>query len=129
VTITANTVFARNRVFSDLFASTSKGIQRGGAIFNRGGELLVRDSFFADNAATGDGGAIFNSQSGSTVLRSLAFNRNESGSVGGAIANEGTLRLLLTRVANNRATADGGVSESEAADTFIADTTFVGNTP
>lgn len=127
VTVTANTVFARNRVFADLFASPEKGHQRGGTIFNRGGELLVRDSFFFENESEGDGGGLFNA-GGTAVLRTLVFNENKSDVIGGAIFNHGELRLLQSRVANNIATIEGGLAESAVAMTFVSDTTFVGNT-
>jgi len=129
VFITTDTVFTGNRVFADLFATEQKGLQRGGAIFNRGGELIVRDSFFADNRSEGNGGAVFSSESGTTILLSMAFNRNESESSGGAIATEGTLTLIGSRVANNTALVDGGLSQNDEAETFISETTFVGNTP
>jgi len=81
---------------------------RGGAIFNRGGNLLVRDTTFRGNFAddqgdTGKGGGLYNSGS-ADISRSL-FVRNsiaEQG-YGGALINEagGWLKLTNSTLSTN----------------------------
>lgn len=81
---------------------------RGGAIFNQGGNLLVRDSVFernlvTDQADNGSGGAIYNGGQADIARSLFVANSGAEQSRGGAIANEagGVLKLTNSTFSGN----------------------------
>jgi hypothetical protein len=99
---------------------------------NDAGTLVVRNSLFLDNTATGDGGGI---QEGgpSTTIINTEFKGNSSGGNGaGLFANGTTLTLQSSTFADNTAAGNGGGAEVEttgsgATGSTITDSTFTGN--
>ncbi|QDU51944.1 choice-of-anchor Q domain-containing protein [Gimesia panareensis] len=81
---------------------------RGGALFNNG-VVTMTNSFFHDNTAIADGGAIFNNDSGTATidLSTITGNNAENG---GGIYNTtgGTLEVTDTTIDGNTATVAGG---------------------
>ncbi|KAA0139974.1 hypothetical protein FYZ48_08595 [Gimesia chilikensis] len=93
---------------------------RGGALFNSG-TVIMTDSFFHNNTAIADGGAIFNNDPGvlSIALSEISYNDAENG---GGIYNStgGTLEVTDTTIDSNTATVAGG-------GVFVSDQAAVGN--
>ena len=80
----------------------------GGAIYNEG-TLTVTDVEISDNYSGDNGGAIYNTSSGTATLNRVTFKENESVNYyGGAIANEGTLTLNKCTFKDNTAKENGG---------------------
>jgi hypothetical protein len=93
---------------------------RGGALFNNG-DVTMTDSYFHNNTAIADGGAIFNNDSG-TLSIDLSEIKDNDAENGGGIFNSagGTLEVNNTTIDGNTATiAGGGV--------FVSDEAAVGN--
>lgn len=86
---------------------------RGGAIFNRGGELHIVDSYLHDNTglargAQHAGGAIYSAHGVSTLVDGSYLQANTA-SNGGAIGQYRTdLEIADTVIADNQATGTGG---------------------
>ena len=93
---------------------------RGGALFNNG-SVIMTDSYFHNNTAIADGGAIFNNDPGTITidLSEISFNDAENG---GGIYNStgGTLQVNDTTIDSNTATVAGG-------GVFVSDQAAVGN--
>ena len=129
VEIQSNTVFDSNRT---TIGFDSLGIEvpderRGGAIYNRGGDLVLRDSFFSGNVAEGDGGGIFQSDNGKLFLNTVVLRDNESMATGGALFNDANLRVVGSRVANNQGQYKGGFADGDSGASTILDTIFANN--
>lgn len=96
---------------------------RGGAIFNLGGQLLVRDSLFRgnrvdDQADSGAGGALYNGGMGNIARSLFVANSGSEMSRGGAIAHEaGVLLLSNSTISGN---TSGGLSNGYPSDTPVA---------
>jgi predicted outer membrane repeat protein len=103
------------------FINNSAG-SRGGAIFNDGGSVPIRNSFFSGNTA-GSGGAI-NSQSAATVTGSIFANNYTTSGGGGAIYCSSTATVKNSVFQLNRANSTGGAIAGPG--TFI-NSTFVNN--
>ncbi len=90
----------------------------GGAIFNNGGRVHLKNSLLQENAVnpdgTGQGGGIYNA--GGTVkwVKCSAF-RNRSTLSGGAIYNTGTLVVKQVEFWQNHAAEGGAIHNSGAA--------------
>ncbi|MFC7546707.1 hypothetical protein [Plantactinospora sp. GCM10030261] len=99
----------------------------GGAIFNDG-HMVVKDSKFVENQATGHngrGGGILNG--GVFTLDQGRFMDNRARGYGGGLANyQGAADVSNSTFANNRARQGGGLA-SFAARTKVWDTKIVGN--
>lgn len=89
----------------------------GGALYNDDANLILNDNLFELNvakgglagglgAATGVGGAIFNSVGGTLILNNGLFTTNSASDDGGAIQNYGTLGITGTQFLNNVAGTD-----------------------
>ncbi len=71
--------------------------KQGGAIFNEGeGAVLeISNSYFAGNAATNAGGAVYNAQGATATITDSSFVGNKAtNGQGGAIANSGNLSII-----------------------------------
>lgn len=93
---------------------------RGGALFNNG-IVTMTDSYFHDNSAIADGGAIFNNDSGTITIDLSTISGNDAEN-GGGIFNStgGTLAVNDTTIDGNTATVAGG-------GIFVSDEVAVGN--
>ncbi|WP_417382109.1 choice-of-anchor Q domain-containing protein [Gimesia sp.] len=93
---------------------------RGGALFNNG-IVTMTDSLFSGNTAIADGGAIFNSDSGTATVDLSTISGNDAEN-GGGIFNStgGTLVVNDTTIDGNTATVAGG-------GVFVSDEAAVGN--
>ena len=93
---------------------------RGGALFNNG-FVTMTDSFFRNNTAIADGGAIFNNDSGTITIDMSTISGNDAEN-GGGIFNStgGTLGVNDTTIDGNTATVAGG-------GVFISNEVAVGN--
>ncbi len=99
----------------NLVANLSEGVfpsGQGGAIYNRGGALLIEESTLEQSASGSNGGAIFSEGGSMRVLRSL-FLRNYAGSNGGAISLvAGTLEVENSTFSINSASGSGGALDA-----------------
>lgn len=98
----------------------------GGGIYAEG-NVIVRDSTFADNVANRDGAAIYawHGARSTFVLRST-FTDNHAGNQGGAISSAGSLVVDYSTFTGNDAGEDGGAIKSQNAMT-IRRSTFDAN--
>lgn len=99
----------------------------GGAILNAGGQLVIEDSFFSNNIASGYGGAIENrldifdergfwtgiDPPSSLIVRRSNFSGN-CGSSGGAIENGGNLFIVDTVFSDNQPIGECSSSDGAA---------------
>ena len=95
----------------------------GGAIANISAPLTVIDSAFAENSASGAGGAIFNSGGTVTVTNSTLSGNNAE--VGGGIHNfAGMLAVTSSTLEENNANQAGGIANSlgtlKVIDSFLS---------
>jgi predicted outer membrane repeat protein len=130
VAIRENTIFQNNftQFTNDSFGTPiASNNFRGGAISNRGGDLNIRDSVFANNIANDNGGAIANLDDGLLTVRSVMLRDNESSELGGAIFNDATLFAVDSNVVNNVAKSNGGFADGEDGNSTVLRTSFVGN--
>ena len=81
---------------------------RGGALFNNG-IVTMTGSYFHNNTAIADGGAIFNNDSGTISITLSEISQNDAEN-GGGIFNStgGTLEVIDTTIDSNTATVAGG---------------------
>jgi predicted outer membrane repeat protein len=95
---------------------------------NNNGTLIVTNSLFINNTATGDGAAI---QEGgpSTTITNTEFENNSSGGNGGALfANGTTLIINSSTFVGNTSAGNGGAIEVETTGSAtITNTTITGN--
>jgi hypothetical protein len=115
-----NVSFVNNDTSTTAVTSGDAYDYGGGAIYSRGGAVVVRNSRFSDNdSANGAGGAIHVLQSALTVEDSVFTNNTAIGatprdSLGGAIyvdglgGDGGLLRVARSRFVNNRTYNSGG---------------------
>ena len=90
---------------------------RGGALFNNG-VVTITDSHFLQNIAIADGGAIFNSNTGTATISLTTIAGNDAENGGGVYnALTGTLEIVDTTLDSNTATIAGGAvyNSSEVA--------------
>ncbi|HXF62729.1 MAG TPA: hypothetical protein VNK95_13990, partial [Caldilineaceae bacterium] len=81
----------------------------GGAIYNNGGTVVVRDTIFSSNRADGNGGAISQLGGSLTVERTL-FTGNQAVQFGGAIHNgNGTATIINSTFSGNIADRGGAL--------------------
>lgn len=79
----------------------------GGAIYNNGGSVDVRNSTFLNNSAPDYGGAIFGD--GDTFISNSTFTGNSANSLGGAVGGTGTLSIKNSTFSANGSPAGAGV--------------------
>lgn len=118
--VVESVVFTNNDTNTTSVTSGDAYDYGGGAIYSRGGSVVVRGSRFEDNdAANGSGGAIHVLQTALTVEDTVFVNNTAIGatprdSLGGAIyvdglgGENGLLRVVRSRFANNRTYNSGG---------------------
>jgi CSLREA domain-containing protein len=122
-----NSTFAANEAFQIL--SEEDG---GGAIYNSG-TLTITNSVFSTNIAEKNGGAIFNSSTGTAILTNTTVSGND-GQFGGGLNNLGTVTVNNSTFSNNiGATAAnftimlGGGGIRNSGTLTVVDSTFSGN--
>lgn len=99
----------------------------GGAIYNNGGTVVVRDSIFSSNRADSNGGAISQLGGSLTVERTL-FTGNQAVQFGGAIHNgNGTVTIINSTFSGNIADRGGALYGANNSTTTIEFATFSGN--
>jgi len=106
-----------------------------GAIYLKSttGDSKITNCIFENNAASGNGGAIFfytPDNSGTlTITDNTEFKQNEAGNTGGAIlAHNGAVNISNVSFTNNVANVTGGAIQARGnAETTIEDSTFDGN--
>lgn len=105
----------------------------GGAIFNDGDKLSIRDSSLLRNKATRAGGGI-EANAGSTSIVNSLIGKNETGngpgnSGGVHLTGAGTVSVVLPKVTDNTASAEGGGLWNSAAGTMtVTGVSISGNT-
>ena len=107
----AQMVIRNGTTFSRNIANGGDPDTGGGALFNNGGRLIVRDAVFTNNAArgaAGSGGAIFSTDTDSRTFR-------------------GTLEVVNSTFRGNTANRAGGAIEVVTGTTFIMNSDFLGN--
>ena len=115
-------------VMNSTFSTNSA--QRGGAIANLNGNLIVSASTFTSNTTSGDtgvvGGAIL-SGTGTASVTNSTFTKN-SAVLGGAIeAQDNPVTVIGSTFDSNTAEGAGGGIEFEAATLTVLNSTFSGN--
>lgn len=108
----------------------------GGAIYSINTALTVNESFFNDNYAAGNGGAIYhernaaNQQAGLVIIQDTEFNSNQALQDGGALyllnESEGVF-LPLSSFTENTAAGLGGAIFSQDSDVIPDFADFTGN--
>jgi len=122
---------------TDSVVTAAYDLQRGGAIYNAGGDLTVVRTSLSGTVETSGGGALYNDPQGKAYLQGCLLERSQSrgfgvgvwndgtmtivdtsiqhnfgtggcSAVGGGIANTGSLRILRSLIAGNLASASGG---------------------
>lgn len=89
----------------------NRASDRGGAIYNQGGDLTINNSLISNNnGGNTGGGGIFNTASGSVSINNSTITGNFTFGTGGGVFNAGTLDLTHTTIAANSAfaTVNGG---------------------
>jgi predicted outer membrane repeat protein len=88
----------------------------GGGIFNAtGGTLTLTDVAISSNTATDDGGGIY-VYDGTVTMTGVTINGNTASGLGGGIYNDGTVTLVNVTISGNAAaTGGGGISNKYTA--------------
>ena len=103
----------------------------GGAIYNRYGDLTIKNSLFINNTAADDGGAIKNLDAILTI-ENTTFTDNTA-ERGGAIGNDDKLTIISSKFMNNKAIEGGyynygsGGAIYNSGDLVITNTEFTNN--
>lgn len=99
----------------------------GGAIYNSGSNLNIRDFNFTDNIANNDG-AIWNIGSNSTI-NSSKFTNNSADIGGGAIVNTGSnVNISNSSFNKNKRVNYGGAVDNRAVNVTLSESNFTDNT-
>ncbi len=108
----------------------------GGAIYSLNTALTINESFFNDNYAAGNGGAIYhernaaNQQAGLVIIQNTEFNSNQANQDGGALyllnETEGVF-IPLGTFTDNAADGLGGAIFSQDSDVIPDFANFTGN--
>ncbi len=102
--------------------------QRGGAIFNYGGTLIINNAIFNGNFG-GSGGAISN-VNGTVTVTNSTFVANSSQSAGGGIENDGgTVTVNNSVFYNNSAGSGAGINNWFGGVLTVNNSTFTNNSP
>jgi len=100
----------------------------GGAVYNEGSTLTIRESVFTGNRATaGNGGAVLTDGGGSTTLQRTEIDGNQASVAGGGAAvadNNSQLSFIASTVSNNVAVA---AALDQFNDTSTTTSTSCGN--
>ena len=129
------TTFTGNSVTAD-FSTTHNDKIAGGAIFNdTKAKLDVKNATFTGNTSSLKGGAIFNRDGNVTITSSTFRGNSVPTSAGGAVLNEsgntgtlGTINITGSTFEGNTAGNGGAVWNGFDGKVEIADSTFKGNT-
>lgn len=105
---TINTGITVNIINLTLTNATTIDYSNGGAIYNYGGTLTVKNSTFTNNTAY-EGGAIINYNCGTLTVENCTFTGNTA-TYGGAIYNDGTLTINSSTFTSNTATYGEAIS-------------------
>jgi hypothetical protein len=107
----------------------------GGAVLNGEGDstLIVRDSLFANNVATGFGSGGLSVFGGKAIIERSAFvhNTSQSGAGGVEVANLSSLVIRSSQFLDNQTFGDGGglrISVSEGREARVIGSIIAGNT-
>ncbi|MEM7111864.1 MAG: hypothetical protein AAF614_05490 [Chloroflexota bacterium] len=100
---------AEFRSNGDMFVSNFV-IGVGGAIFNDGGTIHLKNCLFDGNTSFSDGGAIHNSAGTMTLVKCSLQNNVANGGRGGAIFNNDMLDVRKTEIVGNTADFGGGIT-------------------
>jgi predicted outer membrane repeat protein len=102
--------------------------RRGGTIYKRDGELVVRNSRFHDNLARLDGGAIYTEEGVERLSVVLShFDRNLAVEAGGAILSGREMDLVSVGLDSNRARRGGAIRLLDSVFTAITNSTLSDN--
>ena len=107
----------------DSYFSENYASDDGGAIYNYG-TVTVTDSEFLDNIAEDDAGALFNGNGSEATVTESEFNGNEA-EYGGAIHNDGQLSVNKSEFTENTGHEGGAIHND--GDTTINDSEFTEN--
>ena len=129
------TTFTGNSVKAD-FNTTQNDNIAGGAIFNdTNAKLDVKNATFTDNTSSLKGGAIFNRDGNVTITDSTFKGNSVPKSAGGAVLNEsgdinkdGTITITGSTFEGNKAGNGGAVWNGFDGTVTITNSTFKGNT-
>jgi predicted outer membrane repeat protein len=88
--------------------STTTGVPNGGAIYNNQGNLVVANSTFEANGATGGSGGAISNNGGNTVIEGTTFLRNTSTRGGATYNNGGVLRISTNSTFEENFTTPNG---------------------
>jgi hypothetical protein len=114
-----------------LFTQNGGGLTNGGGIFSAGGTVLITRTRIINNVAgDGQGGGVYNARGGLMILDHTTVGGNNARYEGGGVLNGGTMIILNSTVADNKAndlSAGGGGLENFGTMT-IRDSTIARNT-
>ncbi len=91
--------------------SNNSASNRGGAIYNFGGNLSIQNTTINNNQAgqgNAGGAGIYNSASGTMDISNSTITANTSLTIGGGIHNLGTMTIMHLTIANNTALKNDG---------------------
>jgi predicted outer membrane repeat protein len=101
--------------FSGLTISNGSAVN-GAGIYNGGPALTINSCTFSGDAASGNGGAIYNATHGTLTITDSTFSGNTAALDGGAIYNlYSHLTIGTTTFQNNSATDGGAIFDSDSA--------------
>lgn len=122
-----------NFTLRQLTIADGQTVSAGAGLLNGATNLQIADAVFRDNLTTdpvaGDGGAIFNSGSGTIDITQTRFERNQAGDNGGALdVFYGSATIRDSVFTQNRAIGRGGTIDVEPGGTVnITNSTFTNN--
>ncbi|NBY00394.1 MAG: hypothetical protein EBQ87_00180, partial [Planctomycetes bacterium] len=117
-----------NSVITGNSAVNSSGSGGGGAIYNKG-SLYFYYVNLNSNTSNLNGGAVFNSSSGTLNVNNSIISNNSPGLDGGAIFNSGILNVYRgSNLYNNSATYGGAIFNSFSGTLNVNGSTISGNT-
>lgn len=129
VTVSDNT-YDENGTTVTYHVVDSENLGDGGAVYSNSGDLTIEDSTFEENAAGGEGGAVFNSvDAGALTVKNSKFINNTSFMES---SETGTLTVGdETYTWENKPTffgnSNGGAIAAHSKNTLIEDSEFTGN--
>jgi len=104
----------------------SSGRATNGGAISATNTLTITNSYFNNNRATGDGGAVYYSGINQAFMNNVVFGSNTADGEGGAVYTDSGINITDCTFTNNTASSDGGgISASD--ESVVSGCTFVNN--